>query len=241
MLFTPIEDQLLALELLQKRSRHPLDLVLLGVVQLGSRAHEEVVDRKLLLVQVFGEPAPLLFVQSLRELDQLLEEGLHVEAASVVVVNQLLEAFDPVGAGGVQLGQGEHFGGYSCPQPLDLHVFLARGEVLRESVPVNLVEVDHMALAVRRLMDDVGVGRDGFVEQSLHLPQNLRDVYRWAQRRNLAREEHERRPPTAELVGGGVRQDRLEQSVDQTRMCEERRLDLLTRQQPIHSRVACLD
>src|SRR5690606_40037602 len=69
---------------------------------LGRGAHEQVVDRELLLVEVLREPSTFLLVECLRELDEAGEELLNVRAACVVLVDQLLEPLEPVDPGRVQ-------------------------------------------------------------------------------------------------------------------------------------------
>jgi hypothetical protein len=107
LLFAPVEDELLSLHYLQERPSHLLRLTLLSIGERGSGTHEQVVDGELFLIEALRQRATFFFVELLRELDELQDERLDVDAPRVVVVEQLLEPLHRVGTARIEGGHGE--------------------------------------------------------------------------------------------------------------------------------------
>jgi len=101
----PVENQLVALERCQQLLGHALDLLPFGVGQVGSRTGEQVVDGEQLVREALGQTALLLLIEALGEEQELLKERLHVQAAGVVLVDQLLKPLQPFGAGWIESRQ----------------------------------------------------------------------------------------------------------------------------------------
>ncbi len=118
----------------------------------------------------------LLLGQRLLELQELLEEGLGVDAAGVVVGDELLEPLDEVDARRVEANERGELRGEQRAQPLRRGPRPALLERLFEPLPVDGSEVEQsVGVAVG---DQVLVGGDGFVEELLDAAHDASDVGR---------------------------------------------------------------
>ena len=140
-MFAPIEDELLTAQGIQQIFRDLFHLFPLCPRQFQVGTGQQIKDGQLFLGQVFRDAALLFLVQTLREGDELGEEGIQVFDPGVVVRDHLLELLVVVHAAAVQAHHAGQLGVDLAAQLFDFNVFVPALELLLEFLEVNLAQI----------------------------------------------------------------------------------------------------